>query len=121
MRSASSSSRVATKPPTTSLWPPRYLVEEWMTTSAPSANGFCSTGVANVLSTTTIAPRSWASSLIASMSTMRSHGLLGVSTQTIRVPGCHAAATASRSPSGTVSTARPAGACTWTARRMVPP
>ena len=50
--------------------------------------GCCSAGVAKVLSTTTIAPCSWASALIASMSTMRSHGLLGVSIHTIRVPGC---------------------------------
>ena len=91
MRSASSSSSMATKPPTTSLWPPRYLVAECTTTSAPRASGCCRAGVAKVLSTTTSAPRSWASAPTASMSTMRSHGLLGVSTHTMRVAGVHAA------------------------------
>ena len=42
----------ARAPPTTSEWPPRYLVVECTTTSAPSASGCCRYGVANVLSTT---------------------------------------------------------------------
>ena len=29
----------AMKPPTTSLWPPRYFVDEWTTMSAPSVSG----------------------------------------------------------------------------------
>ena len=37
--SASASSFVATKPPMTSEWPPRYFVVEWSATSAPSASG----------------------------------------------------------------------------------
>ncbi len=89
--------------------------------SAPSASGCCRAGVAKVLSTTTMAPRSWASALMASMSTMCSHGLLGVSIHTMRVSGRHAPSTASASVRSTVSTISPAGACTWTARRMVPP
>ena len=73
-RSASSSSSMATKPPTTSECPPRYFVAEWTTTSAPSSSGRCRYGVANVLSTTTSAPCSWATAATAAMSTMFSAG-----------------------------------------------
>ena len=52
-RSAIPSSEVATKPPITSEWPPRYFVVECSATSAPSASGCWRYGVANVLSTTT--------------------------------------------------------------------
>ena len=38
-RSASASSLVATKPPTTSEWPPRYFVVECRARSAPSSSG----------------------------------------------------------------------------------
>ena len=40
-RSPSSGSATTTAPPTTSEWPPRYLVVEWTTASAPSASGCC--------------------------------------------------------------------------------
>ena len=40
----------------TSEWPPRYFVVECTTKSAPSSSGRWLTGVANVLSTATIAP-----------------------------------------------------------------
>src|SRR5690606_40265690 len=48
-RSRNSSELVITAPPTTSEWPPRYLVVECTTTSAPSSSGVCRYGVANVL------------------------------------------------------------------------
>ena len=56
-----------------------------------------------MLSTTSSAPLSWASWASAAMSAMPSSGFVGVSTQTIRVFCVMAAATASRSPSGTGS------------------
>ena len=59
-----------------------YFVVECTTTSAPSASGCCRYGEAKVLSTTSSAPASWASSAIAAMSAMPSSGLVGVSTQT---------------------------------------
>src|SRR5215470_16748821 len=83
-RSPSSGSATTTAPPTTSEWPPRYLVVEWTTASAPSASGFCRYGEANVLSTTSSAPASAHSSATALMSTIDSSGLVGVSTQTTR-------------------------------------
>ena len=84
-RSAIVGSFVATKPPITSEWPPRYLVVEWRTMSAPSESGCCRYGVANVLSTTTSAPAACAASAAARMSTMFSSGFVGVSSQTMRV------------------------------------
>src|SRR2546421_12736325 len=97
MPSASASSDVATNPPTTSECPPRYLVDECTTASAPSSSGCCRYGVANVLSTTTRAPRLCASSLTASMSTMLSAGLVGVSTHTTAVPSGHSASSCATS------------------------
>ncbi len=70
-------------PPTTSEWPPRYLVAECTTTSAPCSKGRWSAGVAKVLSTTRIAPWAWATSAIAVMSRQVSSGLVGVSSHTI--------------------------------------
>jgi hypothetical protein len=81
--SASSADVVITAPPTTSEWPPRYLVVEWTTTSAPSSSGRCRYGEAKVLSTTRSAPWSCASSARARMSVTFSSGLVGVSAQTI--------------------------------------
>ncbi len=52
MRSASASSLVQTKPPTTSEWPLRYLVVEWVTMSKPSSSGRWKYGVMKVLSQT---------------------------------------------------------------------
>ena len=58
--SASSRSRTTSAPPTTSEWPPKYLVVEWTTTSAPRVSGCWRYGDAKVLSTTSSAPASWA-------------------------------------------------------------
>ena len=99
----------ARNPPTTSLWPPRYFVAECTTTSAPSVSGCWRYGVANVLSTTTSAPRSWASCATASMSIHVSSGLVGVSSQTTRVSSGHAAASASTSVRSTADHSTPSG------------
>jgi hypothetical protein len=72
-------------PPTTSLWPPRYLVALCITTSMPSFKGCCKTGVAKVLSQTAQAPAAWAMSATAAMSTSFNKGFDGVSIQTRRV------------------------------------
>ena len=74
---------MATKPPIVSLCPPRYFVVEWTTASAPRSSGCCRYGVANVLSTTTIAPTACAASAALRMSTMFSSGFDGVSIHTI--------------------------------------
>ena len=75
-----------------------YFVVECTTTSAPSASGCCRYGEANVLSTTSRAPASWATSASTAMSAMPSSGFVGVSTQTTLVsPGRIAARTASAS------------------------
>src|SRR5690242_3744938 len=99
-----------TAPPTTSEWPPQYLVVEWVTMSAPSDSGCWRYGLAKVLSTTSRAPASWATAASASMSAMPSSGLVGVSTQTIFVvPGRMAARTASTSPMGAMECSTPQG------------
>ena len=85
--SASSSSFTTSAPPTMSEWPFRYLVTECMTTSAPCSSGRWAQGVAKVLSTTIRMPRARVTSATASRSTSLSMGLVGVSTQTIRVSG----------------------------------
>ncbi|MOA58198.1 hypothetical protein D3C78_1825450 [compost metagenome] len=77
-----------------------YLVAEWMTISAPRANGFCSTGVQKQLSTASSAPLAWAMSASAAMSTSSASGLEGDSTMNSLVLGLQAAAQASRSASG---------------------
>ena len=87
-----------TAPPTTSECPPRYLVVECTTASAPSSSGRWTTGVANVLSTATSAP--CLRSTTAAMSTTFSSGLVGVSTQISRVSGAHRRARARRGRSG---------------------
>ena len=69
-------------PPNVRPCPSMCLVVEYTTTSAPSSNGFWSSGVANTLSTTTVAPACWASSETAAMSTSSSIGLEGVSMNT---------------------------------------
>ena len=98
--------RATTAPPTTSLWPFRYLVVECTTRSAPKASGCCQPGDRKVLSTTTSAPQAWARALTAAMSVMRSSGLLGVSIHT-SAAGCdRAAASAASSPKSTNSTCR---------------
>ncbi len=100
-RSAIASSFVAAKPPITSEWPPRYFVVEWTTTSAPSSSGRWRYGVANVLSTTRIAPAACAASAAARMSTTFSSGFDGDSIQTIFVRSSRCAARFPNSSAGT--------------------
>ena len=90
---ASSSDAVIAAPMSTSLWPEMYFVAECTTTSAPSSSGRCSSGVANVLSTATIAPCACAARAIAAMSATSSAGLVGDSNHTIAA-SAHASATA---------------------------
>src|ERR1700722_17878494 len=58
------------------------LVHEYTTTSAPMVSGCCNSGVANTLSTTTIAPAACARAATAVRSTISSIGLDGVSNST---------------------------------------
>ena len=74
--------------------------------SAPRARGRWIHGVAKVLSTTTSAPWRWATSATAAMSTMVSRGLVGVSTQTMRVRGRMTSPRVERSAASTSSPAR---------------
>ena len=67
------------------------------------------------------APGSCATAATAAMSTMDSVGLEGVSTQTRRVSGRQAAATAAGSWSGTGVWVRPSGPHTLSISRKVPP
>src|SRR5476649_1510067 len=90
-------SRTATTmPPTLSLWPLRYLVVLWVTRSAPNSIGRWMYGLANVLSTTSLALWRWARSAAARRSVMRITGLVGVSTNSIFVAGVIARSTSSR-------------------------
>ena len=66
-------------PPSASPCPPRYLVSEWITKSAPSNRGFVDIGVAKVESTASLTPASWAIAATAAISVNRSNGLHGVS------------------------------------------
>lgn len=77
--------------------------------------------MANVLSTTTRAPREWARAETAGMSVMASSGLDGVSTQTILVSGRQAARMVSRLVSEVVEWVSPRGPHTALSRRNVPP
>ncbi len=94
---------------------------ECTTTSAPRAKGCCRYGEANVLSTTSNASASWASTASAAMSETFSSGLVGVSHHTSRVVGRTAARTASTSPSGTGVKSTPQRASTLANSRKVPP
>ena len=88
MRSRTSStngSEPATAPAITSVWPLRYLVTLWMTTSAPCSSGRKLMGEANVESTSSGTPRSLVSRLSQSRSSSRMMGLVGVSTKMARV------------------------------------
>ena len=118
--SARAGSSTATKPPRTSEWPPRYLVVEWTTASAPSSRGRWRNGVANVLSTTHHAFRWWAKVATAAMSAMASIGLVGVSTHTRRVSSRHARSSAPGSARSAAVNASPAPSY-MRARRWVPP
>ena len=63
----------------TSLWPPKYLVAECITISAPWSNGFCKYGEAKVLSTHNNAWAVFAMAAMAAISLMFISGLVGVS------------------------------------------
>ena len=89
--------------------------------SAPSAIGCCRYGVANVLSTTTSAPRSWATSHTAATSMHDSSGLVGVSSHTIAVPSGQPDASASTSVRSTAVHCIPYGPHTLSIKRNVPP
>ena len=75
---ARGSSDAATAAPSSrSEWPPRYFVAECMTRSAPSSSGRWTSGVANVLSTTTSASGLRGAAQIAGRSATASSGLDG--------------------------------------------
>ena len=74
---------------------------ECTTASAPSSSGRCTIGVANVLSTATIASRF--SATTPAMSTTFRSGFVGVSTQISLVSGRTARSSASRSVWSTMS------------------
>ena len=74
-----------------------------------------------MLSTTNFAPASWASTASAAMSAIPSNGLVGVSHHTSLVVGRIAAATASRSDSGTDEYESPHGTPILSISRNVPP
>ena len=82
-------------PATTSVWPLMNFVMLCTTMSAPSCNGFCRYGDANVLSTASRAPARWAMSAVRAMSVSFSVGFAGVSTNTSFVFGRRARATLS--------------------------
>ena len=119
--SPSSASAATSAPPTTSECPPRYLVVECTTTSAPSASGCCRYGEAKVLSTTSSAPASRATAASAATSAMDSSGLVGVSTQMIFVLSRTAARTWSASAMGTAVHSTPHSWATLANSRYVPP
>ena len=106
-----------TAPPTTSLCPPAYFVVLWTTTSAPRAMGVWRYGLAKVLSTTSRAPASCATSARASMSAMPRSGFVGVSTHTIRVSGRRAARTESTSATVPIEWSTPQRRTTRSKRR----
>ena len=101
-RSTHSVSLVTIAPPIRSEWPPMYFVTLCTTASAPSSSGRWSTGVANVLSTTTRAPASCAIAATAGRSTILSIGFDGVSTHTSLVLGRIAVRSAVASAMSTV-------------------
>src|SRR5436853_183747 len=69
---------ITRQPCITSLWPPKYFVEECITMSAPRSSGFCKYGDAKVLSTQTVILCCLASFVTAAISTMFIKGLVGV-------------------------------------------
>ncbi|MNT81663.1 hypothetical protein D3C72_2212810 [compost metagenome] len=72
-------------PPSTSLCPPIYFVEECITISAPNKIGFCNEGEAKVLSQAIINPFSLQIADTAEISVIFSNGFEGVSVQIITV------------------------------------
>ena len=86
------------------------LVAECRTMSAPRSSGRWRSGVANVASTTVIAPRSRAPAAIAGMSATTMSGLAIDSTHTMSAPSA-AASTASVSSAATMRTVRRPSDC----------
>ena len=93
--SMSSSFVAMTTPPTLSLCPFRYFVVLWVTRSAPNSIGRWMYGLANVLSTTSRMPCRCARSAAARKSVSVMIGLVGVSTNSMRVAGVMARSTRS--------------------------
>ena len=89
--------------------------------SAPRAMGCCSTGVANVLSTTTRKPAARPMAAHAAISVTFSSGLDGVSSQSNRVSGRMASFTAARLPVSTNVKSTPNFAKSFTKIRHAPP
>ena len=81
---------------------------ECITTDAPSASGFCSSGVAKVLSTATFAPAARAASHSAGRSATCSSGLVGDSMISQSAPGSSATTASVSLMSTRVSENRPA-------------
>ena len=94
-------------PASTRPCPSICLVAEYITTSAPSASGFCRTGDAITLSTITVAPTLCARSLTIRISTISISGLLGDSIKTTLVGLFSAAAQMAESFPFTSSTVTP--------------
>ena len=88
---------------------------------APSVNGRCSTGVANVLSTTTTTPALCPIAAMAAKSKTLSSGLDGVSSQIMRVAGRSAFSTFFGSVMSTEVASMPSGRMTLSNKRNVPP
>ena len=80
------SSSVTHKPINRSLCPPMNFVPLCNTMAAPCSSGRCSSGVANVESTTIRAPASRHAAAIAGRSATSSVGFVGVSTHTTSAP-----------------------------------
>src|SRR6266571_5069324 len=91
---AMSGARPEMAPASTSLWPARYLVHDWMDRSAPSSSARWFIGVAKVESMSRLTPRNRSrTSASARRSATRRYGLVGDSETISRVfPGCTAAA-----------------------------
>ena len=111
-----------TTPPTLSLWPLRYFVVLWMTRSAPSSIGRWRYGLAKVLSTTSRRRADARDRPRRRRSVSRITGLLGVSTNSMRVAGVNARSTRVEIRGVDVGEASAGSALsTWSNSRNVPP
>ena len=108
-------------PPIATPCPPRNLVTECMTISAPWSNGRNSQGVAKVLSIITGMPWRWAISEITGRSMTSRPGLPRVSPKTSRVSGRIAASKAAGSRGSTKVVDMPKRGSVWVNRLWVPP
>ncbi len=88
-------------PPMAMPWPPRNLVAEWNTRSAPRSNGRLRYGVVKVESINSGSPWACATSATAGMSSTSQRGLPTVSPKSRRVSGRMAAAKAAGSRGST--------------------